>query len=842
MARLLYTILLLHFFGMSVHAQAIIVKPYLQNITTNEVTVMWEVYDVGNGELRFGLDPFNITETVLSDSNTGSGLTRIHTAHISNLNIGTKYYYKVHMQGGQESQLYTFRTNYPSSHEKATQFIAISDMQRDGSHPNKFKDIIEDGIIPIISEEVGPSLNDLEAVLIPGDLVPTGGNYNQWKDYFFNPSDSLFPYVPIYPVPGNHEYGNGGLPNFIKYFSMPENGPTGLADQCWYKDISNVRIIGLNSNSETADKNLQLAWLGELLDSTCTKEHIDFVFAELHHPYKSELWTPGESDFTGMVIDSLEQFTSFCAKPSIHFFGHTHGYSRGQSRDHKHLWVNVATAGGAIDNWGEFPNADYDEFVKSQDEYGFVLIEVEAGEEPKFSLRRYSLGDQDIVLDNIVRDSITIYKKEWVPYKPINIFPQDGDTIQASCLTLRASEFAGVSDSIQAAHWQIAKSNNFVDSIIVSQWFQDENYYFEQNLQANDLLIDTEVNSIGSNASYDWRVRYRDQNLEWSDWSESTSIYVESSIDTLSGNLVENEGAENGISFWMGDIESIQNGACNSVQPYLGTHNFAVGGVCANESSFGLAHQIIDLSPYQTEISAGEAVLNFGGFMRSYNGTDIPEMYVEFYSSGNLIFTTNTISSNTGNWVFIEATVSIPALTDSCLLNLTGTRNAGSDNDSYFDDLQCYILEGSCLSCYGLSDVDFDQDGFCSDFDCDDSDDTVYPGALEICDGKDNNCNGIADYGNTVTWTGLGSDNLWGNANNWDQMMIPLSCQLVIINNPDSILIDNVFECRGLEMNTSSILTIQEDSYLKIDSNQEVGSIPASINGMLLVNGKWEVR
>ena len=37
-------------------------------------------------------------------------------------------------------------------------------------------------------------------------------------------------------------------------------------------------------------------------------------------------------------------------------------------------------------------------------------IEVEAGEEPRFSLRRYSLGDQDIVLDNVVRDSITIYK------------------------------------------------------------------------------------------------------------------------------------------------------------------------------------------------------------------------------------------------------------------------------------------------------------------------------------------------------------------------------------------------------------------------------------------------
>ena len=50
--------------------------------------------------------------------------------------------------------------------------------------------------------------------------------------------------------------------------------------------------------------------------------------------------------------------------------------------------MNVATAGGAIDNWGEFPNADYEEFVLSDDEYGFVMLAVEAGADPKFVLYR----------------------------------------------------------------------------------------------------------------------------------------------------------------------------------------------------------------------------------------------------------------------------------------------------------------------------------------------------------------------------------------------------------------------------------------------------------------------
>jgi hypothetical protein len=41
--------------------------------------------------------------------------------------------------------------------------------------------------------------------------------------------------------------------------------------------------------------------------------------------------------------------------------------------------------------------------------------------------------------------------------------------------------------------------------------------------------------------------------------------------------------------------------------------------------------------------------------------------------------------------------------------------------------------------------VDEDGDGVTADEDCDDGDATVYPGAAELCDGKDNNCDGRFD-------------------------------------------------------------------------------------------------
>ena len=34
------------------------------------------------------------------------------------------------------------------------------------------------------------------------------------------------------------------------------------------------------------------------------------MIAELHHPHKSELWLAGETDFTGVVFERLENFTT----------------------------------------------------------------------------------------------------------------------------------------------------------------------------------------------------------------------------------------------------------------------------------------------------------------------------------------------------------------------------------------------------------------------------------------------------------------------------------------------------------------------------------------------------
>ncbi|MBK9366760.1 MAG: putative metal-binding motif-containing protein [Deltaproteobacteria bacterium] len=52
---------------------------------------------------------------------------------------------------------------------------------------------------------------------------------------------------------------------------------------------------------------------------------------------------------------------------------------------------------------------------------------------------------------------------------------------------------------------------------------------------------------------------------------------------------------------------------------------------------------------------------------------------------------------------------------------------------------------------YGY-DVDTDGDGHSDSIDCDDTDATIHPGAAELCDGVDQDCDGTADEGVTTTF------------------------------------------------------------------------------------------
>ena len=683
----------------------LVVEPYLQNATPNSMHILWETDSDSQSIVEWGMYVF------LSESTTGSSFynyenSKIHTVELIDLTPNTRYYYRV-VVGNYESysELYDFITPPEPSSEASFKIIAMSDMQRDNSNPNKFNEVIHDGVIDYISEEYSDDIAaELAMVLVTGDLVVTGTSYYQWQEHFFEPSEDLFSHVPLYPVFGNHEQNTD---YFIKYFHLPDNGTSGYEEHWYYTDYSNLRVIGLDSNGGY-QVQAQLDWLETVLQDVCYNDDIDFVFAHLHHPYKSELWTPGESNYTGDVIERMENFSDECGKPSIHFFGHTHGYSRGQSKDHNHLWVNVATAGGAIDYWGEWPQADYDEFTVTQDEWGFVVVDIEAGEDPQFILKRISRGNDDIFRDNEMRDEVVIRLNNTPPNQPI------GDSLEdlqnPDFFILSASDFFDFDeDDPIAAQWSIYEDCNLSSDPIVSEFINLENWYYNENTQESVELTELILSGLGANSSYCWSVRYRDSSLGWSQWSDPASFNTGES--EYSENLLINPGAEEGTEGWnvtVGYMESLEAYICDGVEPHSGDYYFIVGALC-NTVSYSEAYQEIDLFEYADCIDQGGAYVDYGGYLSDWGGDDHPEMIVVFIDeNGNNLGETETLGTFNAFWTLLSNEHPIPIGTRFVQMILMGTRYAGDDNDSYFDDLFLRIWQDQeCSELLG----DLNQDG-----------------------------------------------------------------------------------------------------------------------------------
>lgn len=686
------------FFSFNIFGQQISVQPWLQDAEPNRITIMWETIGGEESWVNWGLTDSlgqwteGFSEAIEDDS-------YIHTVHLEGLAPATRYYYRVQTDTAL-SPIYHFISPPETSAESGFRIIAMSDMQNYDPLPVRYHQIVHEGVIQYIEQHYGADLSEhLQMLLFPGDLVQVGSQHYRWVEEFFGAAHPLYAYVPVYPVRGGHDL-SGDKRFYQKYFSLPLNGSADLEYQelWWYKDFSNLRVIGLESLPGNGYAE-QLQWLAEVLDSTCNNPDIDFVFAQLHHPFKSELWTPGEDDYTGEVVHLLEQFSSNCGKPSIHFFGHTHAYSRGSSRDHNHLWVNVATAAGAIDYWNEWPQQDYDEFTFSQDEYGFVLVDVEAGEDPQFTLKRISQGDSFAQKDNTLEDSIQVRINNQAPKKPQGLFPSWGEEVLSDCLVLKADDFFDPDDDgFMAAHWQISSTSDF-QSLVYESWRQYENWYKEIDTQAGDDLTDEQVSFLTPNAALFWRVRYRDKGLAWSDWSDP--ILFTTSASFLGDNLLLNPGAEDSISAWTveeGILEALESEVCDGIAPHSGQRYFSVGGLC-EESPYAVAWQEADISALSDSIDAGQSVVLYGAWLSNYSGQDEPAFSVHFYDENHqLLGSSDTIFSTASSWLKFEHSYPIPTATRYLRYLMMGTRHSGQDNDSYVDDafMRVGLLGDSC--------------------------------------------------------------------------------------------------------------------------------------------------
>lgn len=487
---------------------------------------------------------------------------------------------------------------------------------------------------------------------------------------------------------GNHERDHQ---NYFDYFHLPENGTEGFMEHWWYKDFSNIRIIGLDSNPKYRIDG-QIEWLEKVLEETANNEDIDFVFTQLHHPHESELWPRGNADFTGEVIAVLEAFSTRTDKASVILYGHTHGYSHGNSRDHCHMMFNVGGGGGCLDGWGTSNNQfDYKKYVSSLDEHGFMHVSVTNAEEPSFSIKWITRG-KEAEGENVLFDEVRYRANNKAPAKPRPVAPRSY-AVAPESLTLKGTTFSDPDSTLQgASHWQIALTPDFSDPIY-DDWMQFQNVFNKKDLNEGLSLTEHMVPILDVPAGQKcfWRVRYRDRELAWSEWSGAAEFTVGKS--TLGANLLINPGAENGLEGWMVDGVLVPLSKSDlGIKPHSGADAFNLSAerkvkTKKSKKSYSSFSQTIELP------ADAEGLVYFGGYLNNSLRENLGSIHLEFLNADGAVVSSTLRHGNLyAGWNRISKQHSIPDATAAVRFVLEGKNPKGA-TQNLFDDLYLKVRE-----------------------------------------------------------------------------------------------------------------------------------------------------
>ncbi len=315
------------------HLPLTVVGPYLQNATSNRISIVWETDTLcsANAFVEWGL------RDILSRKSTAESVGNLHTVHLKQLKPGTSYSYRVH-SGHVISPTYNFRT---LPEDGPFEFSVWSD-----SHANEETK----GNNDVFRQIVGAMRRlPIDFAVGTGDLVENGHHLESWINFFEDVSP-LAPEIPIMLVGGNHEYDGcfeDLKPVYFERYARNLPKPHYFA---W--TAGNSRFIALDPNiyfpTGIPAGSDEFRWfMNELESSEWKRAAWHFIF--LHQPPYSQGWAEYHGD-----IPIRELFDPLIEKYGIDFIvaGHTHDYERltkTYGKQKLHLLI-VGGAGGGLED------------------------------------------------------------------------------------------------------------------------------------------------------------------------------------------------------------------------------------------------------------------------------------------------------------------------------------------------------------------------------------------------------------------------------------------------------------------------------------------------------------
>ncbi len=313
-------------------------------------------------------------------------------------------------------------------------------------------------------------------------------------------------------------------------------------------------------------------------------------------------------------------------------------------------------------------------------------------------------------------------------------------------------------------HWEVTTAATDVDGDVLSYHCTWSRNGTEQASLVNQTLVPASMTSSGDT----WTVSVR----AWDGLDEGPVVTATASISAAPGLLVITEILydPSGVSDSVGEWFEVHNPGAVSVD-LLGWKILDDGG-----ESHTIAYTV--LVP-----AHGYAILGRNGDPVINGGVDVDYVYSGFSmdnSTDEVVLRQGVTTVDRVAWGGAD----FPDVTGSSLSvdpdsatesgNDDGTAWCPGDEPLDSGDLATPGRENSSCACYYL---DLDEDGYTAcdpeGADCDDTEADVFPGADELCDSLDNDCDGTVDDGLDVDGDGYTACGAGGDCNDGDATVYP---------------------------------------------------------------------
>jgi len=284
--------------------------PYLQNVSTSSITIMWESERPLPGVVEIVTPPGRPPVQAPADE--------MHEVVLDRLEAGRRYRYAVTMAGERiEGEFATA----PASGAPFSFIVYGDSRDSTGSHQR---------VVDRVRGEVPDFL------VGTGDMVTEGVSDPDWQ-LFFDTERALLRENVLYPSLGNHDRQGRGrtADNFRKYFSLPENSPD--PERYYAFTYGSARFLILDSNAHSFALTDQTDWIEQQLQAARLDPAIHHLFVSMHHPPYSVSLHGGQEELREAWTPLFEKY-----QVAAVFSGHDHVYSRAEQSG-----VRYFVSGGA---------------------------------------------------------------------------------------------------------------------------------------------------------------------------------------------------------------------------------------------------------------------------------------------------------------------------------------------------------------------------------------------------------------------------------------------------------------------------------------------------------------